>query len=780
MPLLLLAIVADIPRLTEVGRVAPNEIVLTVEEGTIAMGTLKPSPERPGDELRTVGDHVELVRGGEAIGVVVGPDDRRHLRTFDTFEGPRINPDAIDRAASYRLRPEGSGETIAMTAVARKTTITDAAIRPNNWYEMTRRHRITLTAERDLPDGHYTLEVAGNRFSLDGEADAPLAFALSDSTPCPALHVTAAGFRPDDPKIARLSWWSGVGRGRDYAETVDTFAVVDAGTGREVFRGPVGQTVPADAADDYQGLRGRPSGDALNRSGVPVTPLDFSGLREPGMYRLQIDGLGVSPPFAIGRNVYEEVWKLALRGLHMHRRDVDLTLELTDGTTMPRPAADDRVVVTKAPFDGMAGGRFARYEREATDEAVPEARGGWMDAGDFDTNHVHSRTAAVLADLVARHPQALGDDDVGTSDSGNGRPDLLDEALWHVDTYRRLQRDDGGVPSAIEYREHPNRMEPSWLNTLPVYLTAPSTLGNRHFAVAAVRVGRALETLGEDGSAYVAAARRAFEWAEANDFGPKDRDGVRVWASAELMLAGVDSAAGPWRDFVEEHRENPWTIATDAQSHAIATVLTFGEPGAADRLALARMLTHTMMKAYVEGAAERSAFGAVKHGWAPFGYGSGSVPPLEASLLLRPVDPQPPESGDANARMRAAGVAGLAMSLGGNPTGLAYMTGLPTLPTVDDSREAVANVLHLDTRFAGRAAPVGIVVYGALPPVRDGNSWPIGTYIKNQQDVHPAYEQWPDYENVHQFWSWPAMMEYTVHQGIASVIALAAEQDAAE
>ena len=84
---------------------------------------------------------------------------------------------------------------------------------------------------------------------------------------------------------------------------------------------------------------------------------------------------------------------------------------------------------------------------------------------------------------IDRYPDVLGADDVGISDSGNGRPDLLDEGLWMIDSYRAMQATDSSVPSGIEYAEHPRQREPSHLNSLPIYRLAPSPLANyRHTA----------------------------------------------------------------------------------------------------------------------------------------------------------------------------------------------------------------------------------------------------------------------------------------------------------
>ena len=771
------------PELVGLARVAPDHLVVTIDEGSVTLGELVRYEKRDGDQIETSsnGDRT-LRRGGEPVGMLVGPADRLHLRTFDTFAGSRINEAAIDDPGRWSLRRDGRPGPM-VTAVARKSFITDAAMRPNGWAELTRRHVVTLRLDRPAADGRYIVRTSGSPLAATPQP-------LGPNTVSPAIHVSAVGFRPDQPgRRGFLSWWTGAvdpqgeqTGGIDYSG-LDRFEVIDE-RGRTVAEFDVGPTVPFDQADDNRGQYGRPNGLVANRAGVDVVPLPLDRLTEPGEYRLRVDGIGTSHPFPIGPGVYDPVWKLLLRGVAYHRRNIPLEMTLIDGSAFTRPAATDRVVRTDRPFDGMEADRFAGYQKQATGEVVPDARGGWMDAGDFDTNHNHARAAALFADLVIRHPDALAADDCGTPDSGNGRPDLLDEAIWHVETYLRLQSDDGAVPSAIEYREHPNRAEPSWLNTLPVYLTAPATESNDQFAIAAARVARALDTLGLPGSdRYRTAAVRAYDWARANpDVGAKydAEDGLPAWAAAELLLAGHDGTRGAVNAFLASFRENPWKVFSVEKSRAIATLLEAHAQGRVslspeDELACKRALASTLRSAYAEGSTEKSSFGVLKHAWAPFGYSQGTTPPLGADLLTHLFDDAPPETKWSRERSLAAAVSGAAYAFGGNPLNRAYVTGLSSLDTVDDDVRCVRNILHLDTRYAGRRSPVGVVVYGTVIPRRGGDQWPLEWLFVNNQKVHPLYEQWPAYENLHEYYAWPVQMEYTIWESNAALIGLTAE-----
>ena len=794
-----------------IGVVGPGRLAVTIREGEATRGTLAPYRPQPGDAFLDAPHDNTLVRGGQPVGLVVGPKGRPHLRTMDTFTGSRLPGKVIDDASRWQVFVDGKRRRV--TDVARKTFIVEAASQPRNWAELVREHVVTLQLDglpSDKPfSGTVSVQVAGLL-----RPDDPVRIDAS-RTVSPAIHTTGLGFRPDDPgKRAQVSWWSGqVGANPTLATPpVERFELVDA-DGEVVYRGTAGPPTPVDQVDDHTGLRGRPSGWAGNRSGVAVVPLDFSDYRptQAITVRVRVPGLGVSEPLTIRPDAYGPAWRLLLQGIQSHRRDVTLDMPLADGTTFRRPAADDAIVTTGRTFDGMDRDRFDGYAKQATGEPSA-ARGGWMDAGDFDTNHNHALAAAVLADLVARHPQRLGDDDAGVVgpliESGDGIPDLLNEAMWHVDAYVRMQRtagdddggdddgrdddDDGAVPSAVEYAEHPNTMEPSWLNTLAVYETAPSTAASWQLAIAATRVARALRITGHGDRAapYEQAAARAMRWAESHPKVGKmygDDESMRVWAAVELLrnevrVDGVDCEAIVQTQLVDELAKNEWSVRNVAEAEAIASLLDADADRSRPlekrpREILLRAFITTMRSAYLEGSVERSAFGVLKHGWAPFGYAQGTTPPLGSELILRRYDDVPAElTWDAEAN-RAAAVGAVAYAMGGNPMNRSYVTGTGLLDGV--SKRSVTQLLHIDTRAAGVAAPAGVVAYGTVEPnPKAGDQWPFQWLFVNQQTVHPPMAEWPAYEFLHEYWAWPVEMEYTIWESNAGLLAVTAELDA--
>ncbi|PLX28430.1 hypothetical protein C0581_02255, partial [Candidatus Parcubacteria bacterium] len=82
-----------------------------------------------------------------------------------------------------------------------------------------------------------------------------------------------------------------------------------------------------------------------------------------------------------------------------------------------------------------------------------ELEGGWYDAGDFDRRPVHLLTVGHLLTLHEILPN-LGET-LNIPESGNGIPDILDEALFGLRSFETLQEDDGGVRGGVESTGHP-------------------------------------------------------------------------------------------------------------------------------------------------------------------------------------------------------------------------------------------------------------------------------------------------------------------------------------
>ena len=159
---------------------------------------------------------------------------------------------------------------------------------------------------------------------------------------------------------------------------------------------------------------------------------------------------------------------------------------------------------------------FDALVQGASTEIVEGAWGGWHDAGDWDRRAQHLRTASHLLLLLELRPK-LKQLMLGMPESGDAIPDLIDEALWTIDLFGRLQKQDGGVPGGIESAGHPLFGESSWSESQALYVYAPDPWASWLFTAAAARASRLLSGISPERSKQLAEkAMAAMNWAEAN------------------------------------------------------------------------------------------------------------------------------------------------------------------------------------------------------------------------------------------------------------------------
>lgn len=750
------------------GRVAPQILRVTIREGRVIRGKLLPYQNQPGDEIQVVNlGHTRLIRDGKTIGNLTGTESstERWVCTEDSFVGRAADRQRLTDPAAWSI--DGPTGPIQVTDVYRKSHVKDIADYDGRRPDVCFEHSIYLAIASPLPTGKVVIRskdpvIQPYSWSFDPAAT------MSD-----AIHVTTIGFRPDDPlKMGVLSCWMGDGGGLDYrtlesySDGLPEFALVDVETDRVATRGRVTLIREPDQPGDHRGVHPRPDGTAINYAGTPTFAIDFSSVTDPGHYQIVVQGIGASRPFPIGREVYRPIRDLAIEGLAAHRWGENRSIMLSDGTRWNRPAAvpatdrsDDNVpifrtsaVYTNANFADFEPGNLGPWKpTHPTDTVV----GGYMDAGDFDRNHNHFIISYLLLDAaekIAHKDPAL----IGT---------LVEAATWNVDLYLRLQDDSGGVPSAIEYAEHPKRGEPSWLNSLPLYVCAPSRESCLNFAIMAAKTASTLNTLGRDGGqVYRDAAVKALEWyrrSDPSDMNDPDTDFDHYsFALAETWRATNDETyRRELLDGWSKRIEGEWSVVYPNGLSALMTVLEM--PDSQSRLdastvkRLVGSAQRTLQVNYLDGSSDRSAFRILKNGWVNISWGNGSWPTNDAANVLRAWRLFGDEA------YLSAAVAGFAYACGGNPNNLVYMTG------VND--RSVQNILHCDTRYSGVAPPAGIPIYGPALPA-PGDAWPLNWHLHGDQTIYPEYAMWPAYENVHEYWNWGVLMEYTTHQNSSAAI----------
>lgn len=302
--------------------------------------------------------------------------------------------------------------------------------------------------------------------------------------------VDQFGYRPESKKIAVIrNPQTGYDANESFAPG-ETYQVIDRATGNVAFTG-----IPSIWNN----------GEEDSTSGDKAWWFDFSTLETAGSYYvLDVDNNLRSYEFEIAENVYENVLKQAVRTFFYQR--VGFAKEIpyaeagwTDGASHIGPLQDKNCRYYKTPND-------ASTEKDVS--------GGWYDAGDYNkyTNWTADYVIQMLKAYQER-PDAFGDD-YNIPESGNGMPDILDEAKWGMDHLLRLLNDDG---SAIAVVSLSHESPPSSANGQSLYggVNTSATLS----CAAAFALGAYIYSdLGYESYSETLknAAEKAWEWANAN------------------------------------------------------------------------------------------------------------------------------------------------------------------------------------------------------------------------------------------------------------------------
>lgn len=224
----------------------------------------------------------------------------------------------------------------------------------------------------------------------------------------PPIKVNQVGFLTDSTKYAIVSFYPEL---YDISEG-DTFTLHNSETGESVYENTLQLLSEFDERD----------------SGEKVLKADFSDFSTSGTYYISVEGLSDSVTFSISNNVYDNALTAVQRYFYYQRQGIALEEEYA--------------------------GKFARDDLGLDDSSVPFAsdssktitsQKGWFDAGDSG-KYVNTGAGTVSSLLWAyeMYPNSFPDSSLNIPESGNGVPDLLDEARWELEWILTMQDAESG------------------------------------------------------------------------------------------------------------------------------------------------------------------------------------------------------------------------------------------------------------------------------------------------------------------------------------------------
>ncbi len=436
---------------------------LTAAVGAASLGAAVAASGAKFVEARAVDDEHIMVHWLD--GEIEYQDDGKHPSAFMGHESmgddrvvrydPPLDTNAALKPQTFSVVSDddpGFESGVAPIAAFRRAKVNGT---PAVWPEPphTLEHTVFLKLPRKLQPGNtYTVrfDPALNSDRSTATFDFDLTTNVSE-----AIHVNIVGYHPDhtDRKAADLYMWLGDGGARDYSayegNTVWLYNL-DTEEQHEVGRVAFGRER---SKQDYGGW---------DYTASDVWFCDFSGFEGTGRFRLVVDGVGCSPTFEFRPDVYREPFAKSVIGFYYMRigepKDarnppprqprfvpgVDPPAFKVIRTTMG-PKHPDWKTLGHDPWDNKDWSAYV----EPGEPTNPDAYGGHSDALDWDRRAEHVQIVWDLCLPFLLSHGALDDDDLGIPESGNGVPDLLDEARNEADFWLRLRDGKGNYSFGV-------------------------------------------------------------------------------------------------------------------------------------------------------------------------------------------------------------------------------------------------------------------------------------------------------------------------------------------
>jgi len=370
-----------------------------------------------------------------------------------------------------------------------------------------------------------------NRRCLIGLALLLFPFAeASAAAPSTRVRINQHGYTPAESKWVAVAPASG---------TPTSFEIHRRSDDALVLSGPLTLRRSADPGSGdnvYQGL--------------------FSSLTTTGEYVVRVPGIGDSHPFVVHPAVYDDLFRKLLKGLYFQR--CGTAIDAAHGGDWTHGACHDE-----------AGG-VASYDWSTTGGAPGGYRntiGGWHDAGDYgkySTNNAYA--VGVLLQAYDQFPSRYPHDDAGIPESGNGVPDMLDEARWSLAWMLKMQLANGSVLHRESIANYAGEFLPETEPTTRYYTSISSDATAVHCAAMALaaRVYASFDPM--FAAACSTSAVTAWTWLSsnpgrvpvggfANQFGHTGATyiagnelGRRLWAAAEIFRLNGSATARSWFD----------------------------------------------------------------------------------------------------------------------------------------------------------------------------------------------------------------------------------------
>jgi endoglucanase len=316
------------------------------------------------------------------------------------------------------------------------------------------------------------------------------------------IRLNTIGFLPDQPKRASVA--------ADCAK----FLIVRISDGAKV-------------------LEGTTAGPLLNTdTDEKLWTADFSKISEPGVYRLEVPGVGHSPSFRVGKDIYVEPYRTAMLGMYLWRCGTAVSAKYNG-----QVYAHDACHLDDGYLDFVDGGHVKKMGTK-----------GWHDAGDYNKYVVNAGfSVGVMLAAWEQFAPNIKDIRLKIPESGKVTPDFLSEVRWELEWLLTMQMDDGRVYHKLSTQKFGGFILPE-KETTPRFFTPWSSAAAADMAAVMAMAGRIYEPYDKPfARRCLDAAKRSYEYLAAHPQNhPADPHGFstgayqandssrRLWAAAEI------------------------------------------------------------------------------------------------------------------------------------------------------------------------------------------------------------------------------------------------------
>ncbi|MFM2387597.1 MAG: hypothetical protein RL660_2354 [Bacteroidota bacterium] len=616
-----------------------------------------------------------------------------------------------------------------------------------------------------------------------------------------AVHVNQIGYDANsEAKYGYVYSWMG-NKGPLNTRVLEgkSFYLIDSATGATVYTSTV--AFRKDSATVETGQWDPAGTPNQNFVGATVYDCDFSSFTTPGTYYLSVEDVGRSYPFSLSCNAYNTPFNAVMQGIYQQRSGIALT---TPYTVHPRlaphnplttPGFAGKLIYTNTKYQTVSVEDAAAVDKplwEAGFEGPINTWGWYQDAGDWDTYLTHSNVPAKLMFTYEAFQDNFYDAQLNIPESGNGIPDILDEARWQLRFYKRTKDamaaagyGTGGVGGARVMGDlwggdntTPGIGNGSWHDTARTWIVSAEDVFTTYiYAALAAQYQHCLNLAGAtdpEGINWQTEAVNAYTWANTNTtindtvlFFYNINDCKTYAATALYRLTGTASYHTAALAGLTTQGIGASTGTLENQQAYGAFIYAFTKG--------IRPIDTPMYQNVLDMTVATADFNLVYfinnracrwggNFWFPMVAGQATTPYIFEAVLAYAVQKQVDSNLAKNYLKSIQTTADY--FLGNNPLNTCWISGL--------GEQSPEGIFSLDGRYIGDSVQqrYGIVPYGQWttqytygPYGPWNNAWPHKT-------LFPDYTQWPGHEKWYNNRYTPLSSEYTVHQTNANAAAI--------